>query len=90
MRTLLLDFLNKKPQNKKIITFATTDLYLTPRKQGPTKKIKSARRQLARWIYDSIKADNTIVGNYKISIYRKTIPYTYMATKIEGVNNGNG
>ena len=90
MKALLLDFLNKKPQNKKTITFITSDLYLTPRKSGPTKEIKSARRRLAKWIFDSIEADDAIVGNYKISIYRKIIPYIYVATKIKGVHNDNG
>lgn len=81
MKSLLLTFFETKPKKKQTITFVTTDLYLTPR-GGPTSEIKSARRKLAKWIFDSIKADDAIVGKYKISIYRKIIPYKYIATKI--------
>jgi len=82
MKTLLLNFFETKPEKKRTTIFATTDLYLTPRR-GLTSEIKSKRRILSKWLIDSMQHGPAKVGKYKITIYRKIVPYKYIATKQE-------
>lgn len=79
----LLTFFESKPPHKQTVTFNTSDIHPSSKRNLNT-EIKGKRRKLSKWLYDNMEKGPATVEGYEITVHTATVPYRYIARKVKG------